>query len=63
MIKVRRTRLDPGAPAVVRVAAGHLVLCVDDRHVTPTGATAIETALNGLAGRPDHGPEPSGNDS
>ncbi|MFF0293178.1 hypothetical protein ACFYST_08305 [Kitasatospora sp. NPDC004614] len=54
MITVTRVRLDTGAPAVVRATAEHLVLAVDDRHITPTGAAAIETALNGLAGR---GPE------
>ncbi len=51
MIKVTRTRLDAGAPAVVRASCGTLELAVDDRHITPTGATAIETALNGLAPR------------
>ncbi|MEY9944912.1 hypothetical protein [Kitasatospora sp. GAS1066B] len=57
MIKVCRTRLDAGAPAVVRATAEDLVLAVDDRHITPTGATAIETALNGLAdGDPGAGP-------
>ncbi len=56
MIKVCRTRLDPGAPAVVRATDEDLVLAVDDRHITPTGATAIEVALNGLI---DRGPESS----
>ncbi len=51
MIKVTRTRLDAGAPAVVRATCETLELAVDDRHITPTGAAAIETALNGLVGR------------
>ncbi|AUG78069.1 hypothetical protein CFP65_3268 [Kitasatospora sp. MMS16-BH015] len=57
MIKVRRTRLDSGAPAVVRATDENLVLTVDDRHITATGAAAIETALNGLA---DGCPGPGG---
>lgn len=51
MIKVTRTRLDPGAPAVARATSEILELAVDDRHITPTGAAAIEAALNGLVGR------------
>ncbi|MFD9863496.1 hypothetical protein [Streptomyces alboflavus] len=52
MINVIRTRLDDGAPAVVRATAEDLTIAMDDRHITPHGAAALELALNGLGGGP-----------
>ncbi|EPH40358.1 hypothetical protein ABT390_13640 [Streptomyces aurantiacus] len=50
MINVIRTRLDDGAPAVVRATAEDLTIAMDDRHITPHGAEALALALNGLGG-------------
>ncbi|MBI0374704.1 hypothetical protein JBE27_00040 [Streptomyces albiflaviniger] len=52
MITVTRTRLDNGAPAVVRATADSLDIALDDRHITPVGAIALESALNGLDPNP-----------
>ncbi|MDT3395567.1 hypothetical protein RKE29_02695 [Streptomyces sp. B1866] len=49
MITVRRTRLDDGAFVALRSTADDLRIVIDDRHITPAGATALERALNGLA--------------
>lgn len=51
MITVTRIRLDDGTPVVLRATADDLDLAVDDRHITKVGATALETALNGLIPR------------
>ncbi|MFD9879966.1 hypothetical protein ACFWZT_00690 [Streptomyces alboflavus] len=44
-----RTRLDNGAPVVMRAAGPDLKIAIDDREITALGANALELALNGLA--------------
>ncbi|MEV0438993.1 hypothetical protein AB0I84_07785 [Streptomyces spectabilis] len=58
-----RTRLDAGAPAVVRAAGPDLKIAIDEREITALGATALELVLNGLAAtrvaaQPDPAPAP-----
>ncbi|AGP56841.1 hypothetical protein [Streptomyces rapamycinicus] len=63
MITVTRTRLDDGTPAVVRATADRLDIALDDRHITPVGAIALESALNGLAPGSGHQPTADGGKS
>lgn len=55
MYRVRRTRLDDKAPAVGAVSAGGRHILLDDRHITDTGAIALELVLNALPPASDDG--------
>ncbi|MEV6329650.1 hypothetical protein [Streptomyces sp. NPDC051909] len=60
MYRVRRTRLDDKAPAAGRATAKRRDILLDDRHITDTGAIALEAVLNALpptAGEQDRGTE------
>ncbi|GGY28136.1 hypothetical protein GCM10010326_22160 [Streptomyces xanthochromogenes] len=48
MYRVRRTRLDDTAPAAGRATADKRDILLDDRHITDTGAIALEAVLNAL---------------
>lgn len=48
LYRVRRTRLDDEAPAAGRAAADKRDILLDDRHITDTGAIALEAVLNAL---------------
>lgn len=48
MYRVRRTRLDDTAPAAGRATADRRDILLDDRHITNTGAIALEAVLNAL---------------
>lgn len=48
MYRVRRTRLDDKAPAAGRATADKRDILLDDRHITDTGAIALEAVLNAL---------------
>ncbi|MFD9859733.1 hypothetical protein [Streptomyces alboflavus] len=48
MFRVRRTRLDNTAPAAGAADAADRHILIDDRHITDTGALALELVLNAL---------------
>ncbi|MFJ7902399.1 hypothetical protein ACIQ6V_18215 [Streptomyces sp. NPDC096198] len=48
MFRVRRTRLDDHAPAAGAAHADERHILLDDRHITDTGAMALELVLNAL---------------
>ncbi|MDV9190483.1 hypothetical protein R6L23_20060 [Streptomyces sp. SR27] len=48
MYRVRRTRLDDQAPAAGAADAAERHILIDDRHITDTGAIALELVLNAL---------------
>lgn len=48
LYRVRRTRLDDKAPAAGRATADKRDILLDDRHITDTGAIALEAVLNAL---------------
>ncbi|MFE7262233.1 hypothetical protein ACFU9B_09220 [Streptomyces sp. NPDC057592] len=48
MYRVRRTRLDDTAPAAGRATVNRRDILLDDRHITDTGAIALEAVLNAL---------------
>ena len=58
MIFVTRTRLDDGSHVVAHATADDLNIVIDDRHITPAGATALARTLNALA--PAAGEYPEG---
>ncbi|MGR4881262.1 hypothetical protein ACWGRF_01535 [Streptomyces zhihengii] len=48
MYRVRRTRLDDKAPAAGAADEVDRHILIDDRHITDTGAIALELVLNAL---------------
>ncbi|MGW2484968.1 hypothetical protein ACWCWQ_34630 [Streptomyces sp. NPDC001571] len=48
MYRVSRTRLDTTAPAVARKTADGTEIVLDDRDISPAGATALERLLNAI---------------
>ncbi|GGY65462.1 hypothetical protein [Streptomyces xanthochromogenes] len=48
MYRVSRTRLDTTAPAVARKTADHTEIVLDDRDISPAGASALERLLNAI---------------
>ncbi len=48
MYRVTRTRLDDKAPAAGAASADERHILLDDRHITDTGAIALELVLNAL---------------
>lgn len=48
MYRVSRTRLDTTAPAVARKTADGTEIVLDDRDISPAGASALERLLNAI---------------
>ncbi|MFJ9816183.1 hypothetical protein ACIRU3_13120 [Streptomyces sp. NPDC101151] len=48
MFRVRRTRLDNHTPAAGAAHADERHILLDDRHITDSGAIALELVLNAL---------------
>jgi hypothetical protein len=48
LYRVRRTRLDDKAPAAGAADEVDRHILIDDRHITDTGAIALELVLNAL---------------
>ncbi len=63
MISVIRTPLDTGVWAVATATKGTTYIAIDDGHITPAGAVALEQVLNNLHEQPGRGGPRAGGDA